>query len=165
VGTTAFIKAEGDRLQKEVEAQEAQVNLYRAKYRYELPEQLPANLSRLEQVRRELESNFLRLSVLEDRKSNIEKQLVDEEKATQPLVTTENGGRDYLLPQWQRVERLKNQLESLLSRYSDNHPDVIDLKRELQAVKAEKPIQEPETGQAGTTVGKPKKKFLFACAV
>lgn len=157
VGTTIFIKAEGDRLQKVVERQEARVNLFRGKYQHELPGQLPANLSRLDQVARELERNFLRLTALEDRKSNIEKQLVDEKKVNQPLVTTEDGGREYLLPQWQRVESLKNRLESLLSRYSNNHPDVIDLKRELQAAEAEEPTQKPESGNAGSTVIPPKR--------
>jgi len=155
--TTIFIKAETSRLRKEVEGQEARVNQYRAKYRYELPEQLPANLSRLEQVRRELESNFLRLLALEERKSNLEKQVVDEEKANQSLVATKDGGKEYLLPQWKRMESLKNQLESLLSRYSDNHPDVIGLKRELHAVEAEEPTQEPKSGKAVTTVV-PRKK-------
>jgi len=160
MGTTAFIKAEADRLRKEVEEQEARVNLYRAKYPYELPERLAANLSRLEQVRRELESNFLRLLALEDRKSTIEKQLVDNGKANQPLVATKDGGREYLLPQWKRMENLKNQLDLLLSRYSDNHPDVIDLKRELQAVEAGEPIQKPESGKAVTTVVRAKKNPL-----
>ena len=68
VGTTAFMKAETERLRKEVEIQEATVNRYQAKHRYELPEQLQANLSTLEQLRRELQSDLLRLSGLQDRR-------------------------------------------------------------------------------------------------
>jgi len=156
VGTTVFIKAEADRLQKVVEEQEARINLYRAKYQYELPGQLPANLSRLEQLRRDLESNFLRLSGLEERKANLEKHLVDEEHITQPGIQTNNGGREDLLPQWQRLEGLKTRLESLLSRYSDEHPDVIDLKREIQIAEAEAPTHEPQADGVGSSVIRPK---------
>jgi len=156
MGTTNFIKAEAERLQKEVEEQEVRVNLFRAKYPYELPEQLQANLSRLEQLRRELESNVLRLSALEDRKIILEKQLVDEEYVTQPVIKANNGGRVNLLPQWQRLEGMKTRLESLLSRYSDEHPDVIDLKREIQIVEAEEPTHEPQTDGLGSSVIRPK---------
>jgi len=77
IGTTTFIKAEANRLRGELEKQEATVNLYKAKHQWELPDQLQANLSTLEQLGRELQSNLLRLSSLEDRKVVQDKQLME----------------------------------------------------------------------------------------
>jgi len=162
-GTTAFIKAEADRLKKEVEEQEARVNIYKAKNQYELPEQLQANLSTLEQLRSELQSNLLRLSTLEDRKANLEKELVDEEKLGKQISNAQGVGKEDLLPREERVERMKTELDSLLSRYSDKHPDVIDLQREIQALEAEGLTAEAESGESDsqTIVRKRSPVFLM----
>jgi len=161
VGTTAFIKAEGDRLKKEVEEQEARVNIYKSKYQYELPEQLQANLSTLEQLGIELQSNLLRLSALEDRKANLEKQLVDEEKLGKQISSAQGVGKEDLLPREERVERMKTELDSLLSRYSDKHPDVIDLQREIQALEAEGLTEEAESGESDSRAIPRKRSAVF----
>jgi len=124
--TTAFIQVEVDRLKREVERQEAKVNLYKAKYRYDLPEQLQANLIGLEQVRSELQNNVLRLSSLRDSKANLNKELV---------ATRDTGGEKGLTRKTQ-ADKLKTELETLLSRYSNRHPDVIRLKQEIKAFEA-----------------------------
>jgi len=132
VGTTAFMKAETERLRKEVEIQEATVNRYKAKYRYELPEQLQANLSTVEQLRRELQSNLLRLSGLQDRKATVQKQLVEVKQGGQELRGARITGGGGTSPQLQQLENMRTELVALLSRYSDRHPDVIRLKREME---------------------------------
>jgi len=132
-GTTVFIKAEADRIRKEVEKQEAQVNLYKAKHRYEIPGQIQVNLSTLEQHRGELQSNLLRLSALQGRKASLEKQLVEAEQIGQEIGKTEDGGGETTLPRWLHIEGMKTQLETLLTRYSEKHPDVLRLKQEIQA--------------------------------
>jgi len=133
--TTAFIKAEGDRLKKEVEKQESKLNLYKAKYRYELPEQLQANLIGLEQLRTELQNNLLRLSSLRDSKANLEKE----------LVATRDTGGEKGLTRMTQADKLRTELETLLSRYSDRHPDVIRLKQEIKAIEAAEQTQaQPE---------------------
>jgi len=140
--TTAFIKAEGDRLKKEVERLETKVNLYQAKYRYELPEQLQGNLIRLEQLRGELENNVLRLSSLRDSKANLENELV---------VTRATGG-EKTLSRMDNTDRMKTELETLLSRYSDRHPDVIRLKLEIKAIEAGKQSQMAQPVEPSQTV-------------
>ncbi len=131
VGTTAFMKAETERLRKEVEIQEATVNRYQAKHRYELPEQLQANLSTLEQLRRELQSDLLRLAGLQDRRATVQKQLVEEQQGGQELRGAQITRGGATSPQLQQLENMRTELEALRSRYSDRHPDVIRLKREM----------------------------------
>jgi polysaccharide chain length determinant protein (PEP-CTERM system associated) len=142
-GTTTFINAEVDRLRKELEQQEAEVNLYKAQHRFELPEQLDANLRTLEQLRIEFQANMLRLSALQDRKANLEKQLV--EAKFMPSDGQQGA------PVWQSVETRKLQLEDLLTRYSDKHPDVIRLKSEIRMIEAEADKQRSQTKGSTST--------------
>jgi len=132
VGATAFMKAETERLRKKVEIQEATVNRYQAKYRYELPAQLQVNLSTLEQLRRELQSDLLRLSGLQDRRATVQKQLVEAKQGGQGLRGAQIAGGGATSPQLQQLENMRTELEALRSRYSDRHPDVIRLKREIE---------------------------------
>jgi polysaccharide chain length determinant protein (PEP-CTERM system associated) len=131
-GTTTFIGVEADRLRKELEGQETEVNLYKAQHRFELPEQLDANLRTLEQLRVEVQGNMLRLSSLQERKGSLERQVV------------EAGGRA-------SVEDRKLQLEDLLTRYSEKHPDVVRLEKEIQSLEAE-PKKQPQTKGSTSTV-------------
>lgn len=131
-GTTTFISVEADRLRKELEGQETEVNLYKAQHRFELPEQLDANLRTLEQLRIEVQGNMLRLTSLQERKGNLERYVV------------EAGGRA-------SVEDRKLQLEDLLTRYSEKHPDVVRLEKEIQSLEAE-PKKQPQTKGSTSTV-------------
>ena len=76
-GTKSFINTEAERLRKELEEQETVVNQYKAVNRYELPDQLDTNLRSLDQLRRELEANNLRLAALQERKGILQKQTVE----------------------------------------------------------------------------------------
>jgi succinoglycan biosynthesis transport protein ExoP len=131
-GTTTFISVEADRLRKELEGQETEVNLYKAQHRFELPEQLDANLRTLEQLRIEVQGNMLRLTSLQERKGNLERYVV------------EAGGRA-------SVEDRKLQLEDLLTRYSEKHPDVVRLEKEIQSLEVESKKQ-PQTKGSTSTV-------------
>jgi polysaccharide chain length determinant protein (PEP-CTERM system associated) len=133
-GTTSFINAEAERLRKELESREALVNQFKAKYRNELPEQLDANLRALDQLRRELENGLLRLSSLQERKAVLEKQMAESE-LFDPTMLLGIGTGESSSPSG--VSALRNrELEKLLQRYSEKHPDVVRLKRELEISKA-----------------------------
>lgn len=139
--TTAFINAEAERLRKELEHQESQLNLYKLRFRGELPEQLDANLKTLEQLHRERESGMFRLTVLEERKSSLEKQLAEAERPLQVSPTgSESSG-----PGAKSLEDRKRELGLLLMRYSEKHPDVIRLKQVIKELSAEHPTPKQGT--------------------
>jgi len=151
MGTTTFINAEADRLRKEVEEQEGRVNLYKAKYRYELPEQLPVNLSMLEQFRSQLQSNLLRLSALQERKASAERQIAEAGQIGQEIGKIQNNEGEIISPRWQQIDSMKTQLEALLARYSERHPDVTRLKREIDTLEAGGPIPKIEARESDST--------------
>jgi protein tyrosine kinase modulator len=140
LGTTGFINAEADRLRKELEEQEAEVNRYKAQYRFELPDQLDANLRTMEQLRNELHNQTARLSSLQDRKTTMEKQVVEDEIMAPEIAaaygTTANPTAEPKGTKWQQIQARKAQLEALLTRYSEKHPDVILLQDEIKTLQA-----------------------------
>jgi len=136
-GTKSFINGETERLRKELEEQETVVTKYKATHGYELPDQLDTNLRSLEQLRRGLEGNNQRLSALQERKGVLQKQNVE---ADIPKVDPLAG--PLLVPgigvtQSVQLEMKKKELDFLLQRYSNKHPDVIRAKKEIQALENE----------------------------
>jgi polysaccharide chain length determinant protein (PEP-CTERM system associated) len=153
VGTTTFMNAEANRLRIELEEQEAQVNRYRALYRFELPEQLDANLRTLEQLRTELQANALRLSSLQERKASLETQLVEAKFMVLDGGRSSEGQQG--VPAWKSLENRKLQLEELRTRYSDKHPDVVRLRKEIQSLEGEAEIQQSQTKGSSSTEASP----------
>jgi len=126
-GTTTFMNTEVERLRKELEEQESIVNLYKSQHRDDLPEQMDANLRSLEQMRRELESGMLRLTSLEERRGIIERQVAE----TAAAGTDDKSGIARSLLARAGIDVRMKELELLRSRYSDKHPDVVRLMREI----------------------------------
>jgi polysaccharide chain length determinant protein (PEP-CTERM system associated) len=130
--TKSFINAEAERLRKEVEEQEVVVNRYKAANRFELPEQLDANLRSLEQLRRELEGNNQRAAALQERKGALQKQIVETDIPRAQMLGGPLPVLANALPQSVQLEMKKKELDSLLQKYSNKHPDVVRLQREIQ---------------------------------
>jgi len=145
VGTTVFIKSEAERLKEQLEFLEANVNQFKAKYMNELPAQLDVNLKMQRQAQDELWNKLTRLSTLQDRKVNIQKQLVEWEKTSQDKGEAEGTTVETVLPQLDQTEGRTKQLEALLIRYSERHPDVISLKQEIQALEEIAKTRKQET--------------------
>jgi polysaccharide chain length determinant protein (PEP-CTERM system associated) len=152
MGTTVFINAEADRLRKELEEQEAKVNLYKAQHRFELPEQLDANLRTLQQLRAELQVNIARLSALRERKASLEQQAAEAETLGIVGLGKTQVGTEQPESRWQQIQSRKTQIEILLSKYSEKHPDVIRLKHEIQALEAEARSLESKAKESGPAV-------------
>jgi polysaccharide chain length determinant protein (PEP-CTERM system associated) len=135
-GTKSFISMEAERLRKELEEQETVVNQYKAAHRYELPDQLDMNLRSLDQLRRELEANNQRLAALQERKGILQKQTVESDILGMDLLGGSLLGAEVGATENVQVQLKKKELDSLLQRYSSKHPDVVRLKKEIQALEA-----------------------------
>ncbi len=163
-GTTSFLNAETDRLRKELEVQEREVNQYRVLHRNELPEQLDSNLRLLDQFRRELESGTLRLSSLQERKAALEKQLSEIDLIGSDLEMIQGFDAGVAGPTRGVIDIRKRELEMLLRQYRDGHPDVIRLRREIQALEAEKPaeqLKEKKTASSPIMTPRPSLKVAL----
>jgi len=148
LGTKSFINAEADRLRKELEQQESEVNTFKAAHRFELPDVMDANLRTLEQLRSELQASFSRLASLQERRASLEKQLVESEVSA-PEMSSKPGSfggsgasADMIL------QARRRELEELSRRYSSKHPDVILLKAQIAAAEAASKPEKTETSAA-----------------
>ena len=133
-GTRSFINAEAERLRNELEEQEAVVSKYKATHGYELPDQLDTNLRSLEQLRRGLEANNQRVTALQERKGILQKQAAEADLPKTDALTASLPNAAVSMPHGVQLEMKKKELDSLLQRYSNRHPDVIRAKKEIQAL-------------------------------
>jgi polysaccharide chain length determinant protein (PEP-CTERM system associated) len=137
IGTTNFINSEAERLRKELEEQETLVTHYRVDNRFELPDQLDANLRLIEQLRNELKGNLSTVSSMQERLGSLQKQLLE---ANTPVLTFSKTGDTEVklnLPANQKIQIRQKELESLLIRYSEKHPDVMRLRAEIVSLEKE----------------------------
>jgi polysaccharide chain length determinant protein (PEP-CTERM system associated) len=162
--TKSFINAEAERLRKELEEQEEVVNRYKAANRFELPDQLDANLRNLEQLRRELEANNLRLAALQERRGVLQKQIVEADIPGMDLVAGISAGPISVAAPNVQVQLKRKELDSLLQRYSSKHPDVVRVKKEIEALEIEVggSVSTKSVDAPAAASGNPLKKVLQA---
>ena len=149
-GTTAFMNTEVDRLRKELEEQENIVNLYKAQHRSDLPDYLDANLRTMEQLRRELESSMLRLTSVEERKAIMDKQAAEAARLAAVVAVDDKSGTARAILSRAGIEARSKELELMLTRYSERHPDVIRLKQEMAMTLAETKVGVDDTATTKT---------------
>ncbi len=139
-GTTAFIEDELEKLKLILEEQERAVQRYKRRYMGELPNQLNANLRMLDNLQLQLTSNQEsqreidgRLMLLEQDISRLEGEVdVANSLATgdgEPPVT--NSTLNQLVAQ---RHALSQRIANMESMYTDRHPDLLAVRRELSRV-------------------------------
>jgi uncharacterized protein involved in exopolysaccharide biosynthesis len=125
---TEFMRRELERADQALRAQEAKITEFREKYRGELPDELDANLRRLDSLRSQRQSLMSEISATEDRITTLSSQ------PGQPLT-----------PELQ-LEKLRAQLNAELATKTEAHPDVIALRHEIAA--AEKAVQRAQASSS-----------------
>ena len=132
--TTAFIADEAERLAKQIQEIEANLALFKRRNAGRLPESATVNMQLAERMQSELMRVDREISLLQDRKLNLEAQL--------PLIKpnvelpTSTAGERILAPE-DRLRALQVQYTSLAARYGADHPDLRRLRREIAALKTE----------------------------
>lgn len=152
IGTTNFINAEAERLRKELEEQESLVTHYKVNNRFELPDQLDANLRIVEQLRDELKGNMATMASMQERLGSLQKQLVE---ANAPVTTITKTGESEIknLPTNQKMQMRQKELDTLLIRYSERHPDVLRIRAEMAAIQKELEAEKEKAKGGGTSKG------------
>ncbi len=132
VGTTQFLEKELRRLKKKLEAQEKALKEYKSKHFGELPEQLQANITTLQRLQVELQSVQEALSAAKQRK------LIIQQYAYQTVTNNTQGGNQTVAASGpNRLQTLYNTLDELKTRYTDKHPDIIRIKKEIAKLEKE----------------------------
>ena len=128
-----FLKVEGDRLDKQISELESQLAEFKQAQQSQLPEHMNLNLQLYEKTDNEIERTKERIRELEDRISALQAEL----SITKPNqdIFTEQGTK--ILTGSERLSLLTAEYLRLSSRYSAQHPDLIKLRREIEALGGE----------------------------
>jgi len=144
-GTSEFLAKELQNMEERLKRKEQDIRDFKERFMGQLPQQLDANLRILERLQQQLQTTNESIKVSEDRgillQSQMEQlQLKKSERISVPWrnlrevgagteeVRMEGSPEDPLVAQWNQLNR---DLSSARSKYTENHPDVMDLKRKI----------------------------------
>jgi len=128
--TTGFLSGELKLLNETLLEQEKKISEFKQHYIGSLPEQRDANLRMLDQLILQRQRITDELNDVENRKIMIQQQLY-QSTSLHPLAGEEQRSLPIgSLPA--RINTAKRRLATLQNKYTDNHPDVISTKAELQ---------------------------------
>ncbi len=128
-GTTDFLSAELAEARSKLQAQEAKVREFKARYLGELPNQLQSNMQILQGLQNQLEHADEAKERSEQKKLYLESLRDQYEVAITSLETGTEAQSPAALDK--RLKELQDQLTRLDSQYTDSYPDVVALKEEI----------------------------------
>lgn len=146
-GTSDFISKELQAMEESLKKKENEVRLYKERNMGQLPQQLDANLRILDRLQQQLKTTSENLRASEDRMVIVQNQidqlrerqqsyrenysppsLPQSGTAPRENIRTERAPENPLVTQ---LNSLKKDLANAQSKYTENHPDVIDLKNKI----------------------------------
>jgi len=131
--TTSFLKEEASELAAQVEGMEAELANFKEKHSDSLPEMSDVNLQIRERLTRELRDVNARLRSLDERIIYLE---AEKAQISPTDVLYDESGRRLLGPA-DKLQLLETELIAARGRYSDDHPSVERLRREIAALRDE----------------------------
>jgi polysaccharide chain length determinant protein (PEP-CTERM system associated) len=129
--TTDFLTQELDEAKANLDQQDAKLAQFKRQYLGSLPEEQQSNLSLLTAMNSQLEATTQALSRAQQDKTFNESLLAQQ----QVTWKAQNSGGQNQETLEQQLETLQDQLNSLLSKYTPEHPDVIKTKAAIEELK------------------------------
>ncbi|HEX4347664.1 MAG TPA: Wzz/FepE/Etk N-terminal domain-containing protein [Vicinamibacterales bacterium] len=135
--TSEFILQQQRASQTRLDALEAELRRANEAHMGQLPEQTQANLQTLSGLRQQLESNATALRGEQDRLTMVERQIDGMTKGTPEFAGLPPSQATTTLQPDARVMMLERQLAEARLNYTDVHPEVLMLKDQLTAARAD----------------------------
>lgn len=126
-GTSDFLQEEADRLVAEINEIGARLATFKEANVNNLPELLDLNYRMLEREERALEEVRRQVTVLDEQLVYLTAEL--EQIAPHEVIIGSDGQR--ILSPTDRLRQLETAFAQLISRYSEDHPDVVALQEEI----------------------------------
>jgi polysaccharide chain length determinant protein (PEP-CTERM system associated) len=143
--TSIFLSKELSEVEKQLVRKEAEMKSFRERNMGKLPQQLDANLRILERLQQQLQTLATSIKSAEDRSLILQNQIEQLKKSAVVQVPRPAGGghtltvvgeeipagrtpEDPIVTQW---NQLKRDLTAARAKYTESHPDVVDLKRKI----------------------------------
>ena len=138
-GTSTFLDDELENMRSRLERIESELQSYRQLHMGELPEQLESNLKFLDTFRTRMEERKERLKNERNRlvtaDNEIEQLRIDHEKARKDGLGVDSSSVEDQPAR--RLEKLREEFKGLKSDYTDQHPNVIRIKKRIEDLEKE----------------------------
>nr|WP_305891764.1 lipopolysaccharide biosynthesis protein [Methylomonas sp. WSC-6] len=128
-----FLSEEARRLKDKIQQLQAKLASFKEQNLQQLPEVNQLNQQELTSLTNQLMSLDTQERNALDRRFYLEGQLAQ----IDPNALATNAAGNRVFDMKDRLKELQSQYPSLLARYSDNHPDVIKTKREIESLQKE----------------------------
>ena len=131
--THLFLRKESGDLSKSIAEIEARLAQFKENNLHALPELVQLNQQLLERTETHIRDSRNKLERLDERRFYIQGQL----QQVEPHMTMTPGAAAVILDPEIRLKALSADFLSLKAKYSDTHPDVVRLKKEIDALERE----------------------------
>jgi polysaccharide chain length determinant protein (PEP-CTERM system associated) len=141
--TSEFITKELQSMEERLKRRDQDIRNFKERTMGQLPQQLDSNLRILEQLQQQLRITSENIRAAEDRSVLLQNQ-IEQLKARERFPISRGLGRNVISgtediggrgvpedPLIVQLSTLKRELTSVQSKYKENHPDVVDLKRKI----------------------------------
>lgn len=124
---SSFFADESDKLAQQISQTESAISAFKAKHMGTLPDSAAMNMQTLERTERDLLDVNRELADLNERRLALVAQL----SLIDPTQGSSNGALDPKV----RLEAVKTELIRMESLYSNNHPDLVRMRKEYEALR------------------------------
>jgi uncharacterized protein involved in exopolysaccharide biosynthesis len=131
-GTTRFLTQEAKRLEAELSEREMVLAEFKERNSGNLPDIANTNLQLLDRVERDLQATEQEIRSLRERQSLFSSELA--QLSPQATIVNEDGAT--ILSSQDRLKLLQRRYVQLSAVYSQDHPDVLAVSREIEALSA-----------------------------
>lgn len=157
--TTQFISKQLDDAKAKLDEQDAKLAAFERTHLGSLPDEDPANINVLAGLKSQLDAVTQTLGRANQDKDFAESLLAQQLEVWQ---TTSTVGQNPETLQ-QQLSAAELQLSNLQTKYTDDHPDVIKAKSDIEILK--KKIAETQTAKESTEADKPQKAILEPASI
>jgi polysaccharide chain length determinant protein (PEP-CTERM system associated) len=136
--TNQFLEAQLEDAKRRLVEHEKKLEEYRRRYSGELPSQVASNLQVIQSAQLQMQALAESINRERERRLLLERQLADAQTPDPVAVTAPSGtpGEAPVEPAAQQLEGARSRLVLLLTRYTDEHPDVVAMKRAIKDLEA-----------------------------
>jgi polysaccharide chain length determinant protein (PEP-CTERM system associated) len=148
IGTTKFLESELSRIERILAEREAVLQGYIQKYMGGLPGDLDTNLRITDQLRQKVASIERSLDEARTQKIMLQQQISNLRNLAASLPTEQGDGlgSEDSMAAAPELQQLRDRLSSLRLRYTENHPDVVKVRKMIAKITEQQEAEEQVPG-------------------
>lgn len=131
LGTAGFFSGETNRLAARIKELESKLAEFKSSNAGMLPEEMQFNTQVLDRTQNQLLELMRQAQAARERQAFLQSQLL----TIEPYAAVNSAAPETLSPR-ARLKLLKAQYSTLLSKYGEKHPDVVRMRRQMEAISA-----------------------------